>query len=269
MKKYMFFAGLPRSGSTMIQSILNQNPDIHVSPDSLVCELMFETENLFLLSQSFSANSNIIGFNNIMSSIIKEYYKDIDSGYIIDKSFGWGTPSNLDLIKKYITSDIKIIVTVRDILEILASFIKLLNNTNFGDSFLDKQIQNSKMFSYRSLNDTRCDFLMMPGGNIDRAIYSIYNLLNTNHNICLIDYKDFIDNPKKNIEKIYKYIDAPYYEHNLDNIVNKNIIDDNIYGIPNMHKVKQSIEKNDYDVKEYLSDYVINKYNNLEFWKNV
>jgi sulfotransferase len=267
MKKYMFFAGLPRSGSTLIQSILNQNPNMHVSTDSPVCETMFNVEYLLSSSQAFLANKNEIGRYNVVSSIIKEYYKDVDREYIIDKFFGWGTPANLELIKKYITNDIKIIVTVRDIPEILASFTKILNNTQFGESFLDRQIQNSNMFSYRTIEEIRCDFLMSPGGEIDRALYSIHNLILNNYNICLIDYNDFVNNPKSNIEKIYKYLDIQYYDHDLKNIKNNNTIDDTIYGISNMHKVKESIKKDDYKIEDYLSTYTINKYKNLEIWK--
>jgi sulfotransferase len=267
MKEYMFFAGLPRSGSTLIQAILNQNPDIYVSPDSPVCELMFQTESHLLSSQSFNANVNELGFYSVISSIIKEFYKDVDRKYIIDKFFGWGTPTNLQLINKYITKDIKIIVTVRDVLEILTSFTKLLNNVKFGDCFFDKQIQESLMFDYRNIQDTRCDFLMMPGGGIDRAMYSIHNLINTNQNICLVDYNDFIDNPEYNIKRIYEYLKVDYYDHDLNNIKNINNIDDRIYGIPDMHKVKKSISKDSYNIEEYLSSYIINKYSGLEFWK--
>lgn len=263
----MFFAGLPRSGSTMIQAILNQNPEIYASPDSPVCNLMFENESLFLSSQPFAANVNELAMHNVISSIIKEYYKDVDRKYIIDKFFGWGTPYNINLIKKYITQDIKIIVTVRDILEILASFTKLLNNTKFGDSFYDIEIENSEMFPYRNIQDSRCDHLMKHGGAIDRGIYSIHNLISTNQNICLIDYNDFVVDPKKNIQRIYEYLDIPKYDHNFDNIVNINNINDSIYGIPEMHKVKEKIEKSSYRIEDLLSPYIINKYKGLEFWK--
>jgi hypothetical protein len=33
-KKFFFMAGLPRSGGTLLSSILSQNPDVYVSPQS-------------------------------------------------------------------------------------------------------------------------------------------------------------------------------------------------------------------------------------------
>ena len=40
MKTYFFMAGLPRAGATLLQAILNQNPDIHTGPESPVCGLI-------------------------------------------------------------------------------------------------------------------------------------------------------------------------------------------------------------------------------------
>ena len=34
MKTYYFMSGLPRSGSTVLASILNQNPAVYVTPTS-------------------------------------------------------------------------------------------------------------------------------------------------------------------------------------------------------------------------------------------
>jgi len=34
-------AGLPRSGSTLLKSLLNQNPEVHTEPVSPVMELMY------------------------------------------------------------------------------------------------------------------------------------------------------------------------------------------------------------------------------------
>ena len=39
MKKYFFLAGLPRCGNTLFSSILNQNPNIKVTANSLLPEI--------------------------------------------------------------------------------------------------------------------------------------------------------------------------------------------------------------------------------------
>jgi sulfotransferase len=47
VKTYHFMAGLPRSGSTLLKSLIDQNPNIHTEPVSPVMELMYHTEEYF------------------------------------------------------------------------------------------------------------------------------------------------------------------------------------------------------------------------------
>jgi hypothetical protein len=44
IKKIIALSGLPRSGSTLLSSILSQNIDIHAEGNSAVCQLMWDME---------------------------------------------------------------------------------------------------------------------------------------------------------------------------------------------------------------------------------
>ena len=46
MKKYFFLSGLPRAGNTLLSSILNQNPDLSVSANSFVCDILYQGATL-------------------------------------------------------------------------------------------------------------------------------------------------------------------------------------------------------------------------------
>ena len=48
-KEVFFLAGLPRSGNTILSSILNQNPDVCCTPNSITLEIY---KDLFLLKQT-------------------------------------------------------------------------------------------------------------------------------------------------------------------------------------------------------------------------
>ena len=48
-KKIFFLAGFPRAGNTLLTSILNQNPDIGCTPNSVVLDIMKHT---FLLKDT-------------------------------------------------------------------------------------------------------------------------------------------------------------------------------------------------------------------------
>ena len=44
--KFYFDCGLPRSGSTLLTALLNQNPDIHAGTLSPVFELMYFSDDI-------------------------------------------------------------------------------------------------------------------------------------------------------------------------------------------------------------------------------
>ena len=46
-------AGLPRAGSTLLKSIIDQNPNVHTEPVSPVMELMYHTEQYFKQSEQY------------------------------------------------------------------------------------------------------------------------------------------------------------------------------------------------------------------------
>ena len=48
-KKLFFLMGMPRSGNTLFASIMNQNPELVVTPNSITLEIMKE---LFLLKET-------------------------------------------------------------------------------------------------------------------------------------------------------------------------------------------------------------------------
>ena len=57
-KQYIFLAGLPRSGSTLFTSILNQNPDIFASSSSPVCNTLYWSHRLWSDQIALQANPN-------------------------------------------------------------------------------------------------------------------------------------------------------------------------------------------------------------------
>ena len=44
--EFAFFTGLPRTGSTIVKCVLNQNPDIYASKNSPVCYTMWNIPEL-------------------------------------------------------------------------------------------------------------------------------------------------------------------------------------------------------------------------------
>jgi sulfotransferase len=258
-KTFFFIAGLPRSGSTLLSAILNQNPDIYVTANSDISALMLSLHQTATVSESFNAGFEPMGYRNIIEKLPNTFYSHIDKPYIIDKNRNWGTLENLQLASAF-TDDVKIIAPVRPILEILASFINLARNN--PDNFIDKFLPSYPVSDFRATDDARCDALMAANQNIEMNILSIASALHPEHRkkFEFVAYADLVTKPQKVIDSIYEFLQIPKFEHSYTNL-NWDLMPNEaaVYGIPDLHKIRSKIDKSKTDVS-VLSEYVQNKY---------
>jgi hypothetical protein len=108
MKEFFFLAGMQRSGATILSQILNQNPDVWVSPASPLFRMMLTQ------TQSHNELENIdynrgFAIDDTIATIPHAFYQDKSAKYIIDKNLNWPNPQGVELINRYITKNIKII----------------------------------------------------------------------------------------------------------------------------------------------------------------
>ena len=217
--------------------------------------------------------SDDTSIDNVLKNAFHNFYDHLPQKYIIDRNGGWGTISNLEMLEKYFPNDLKFIVPVRDILEILSSYCLQAEKSN-SYNFLDEGI-DFHCYNYRTKNDKICDFLMKPGEifGIDMQLFSVYNLLEKcREKIHLVEYKDLVRNPRKEINKIYEFLDIPKFDHDFDNITQfeyngKRYNDMKILGVP-LHQLRENkITRSTNNPYKVLSSYAIKKYSGMEFWR--
>ena len=256
-KKIFFLAGFPRSGNTLLTSILNQNPDICCTPNSVVLEIYKDVWNLKHIDV-FKNYPDHESLHRIMEAIIPAYYKHWNFKYIIDRAPA-GTEGNLYLLKKFHSKDIRIIFLVRPILEVLASWISWSLKT--PDSFIRKITKNPT---------EACHFLMGPKGQIAKELLCMKNLLKpeNKHHVHFVDYKELVGKPHQTIKRIYKFLGIPTFKHrfvDLDQIMVNGVgYDDTIMG-QGMHTIKtKKLIKSKTDVN-ILPPEIIKQYGKIKF----
>lgn len=265
MKSFYFLSGLPRSGNTVLSSIINQNNNIYSSPISPVLGYIWTLYNHNQIDENVIRLEDKTGCYNVLSNILPIFYSNIEKSIIIDREKNWGTPANLDILKKIFSNKIKIIFTTRGILNILNSYMKLSQNSQYLDLEMKKQGWWNNPFL--SINDNRCDFLMRPQGTIDTILTTLWEIKKSeNANIFhIVEYDSLINNPEETMYSIYNFLEIPQYVHNFNNIIKIENDNDIVLGYPeNMHHVRPKLEKNPDTNNNLLSDYVINKYGKIQ-----
>lgn len=257
MKKIYFLSGLSRSGSTLLGSILNQNPLIHVTPTSPFLDLFcwindgfkkFNTQYTF----DFDNQSN-----HIYKLVGENYYNLIDASIIIDKHRGW--PSNFVPALKFINPDAKAICTIRPNAEIITSFLVLMQKD--PDNFVDKNLL-SKNIPITNENRALClwnDYCL--------EIYQSLILGLTNHRerILLVDYNDLNKNPNLELERIYSFLNLDHFSHIFSDISNTcGEAKDQAWGLRDLHTIRPNLEKVSADPSTFLNNKLIDYFSTFD-----
>lgn len=244
MKEYYFLSGLPRSGNTLLGSIINQNPKINLTANTILTDILYQL-HLLKDCQIYKNFPDIKSFNNITKNVFNNYYKDWKANYIIDRGL-WGTPKNLELLKSIIKKP-KFIILYRPVLECLASFIKIEKPINI---------------------ELRCNELISDNGMVGKSLWSIKNLIKEKEDFLIINYSDLVNNPLKEINNIYLFLKIDSFNHTIKNFsefsANNIKYDDSVLSSP-LHKIRTNkIELNKYKIEDYLPSNIIKQYSNLD-----
>ena len=259
MKEIFFLSGLPRAGNTLFGSLMNQNPNVAVTANSITADMMGE---LFSLKKIdiFQNYPDHKSFDNVAAKVFEHYYQDWKADYIIDRA-PWGMPANLGFLK-HTRKNIKIIVLVRDIIEVLASFVRWSERE--PTSFINKHAKTV---------EEKCDKLMNKDGVIVKELIAVKHLLHDENKglYKIIEYNDLVEHPKRTIESVYDYLEIPKFKHhyiNLDQFkVNDMSYDETLLG-ERLHTIKtDAIYKEKYDARTIIPKSIIDQYEQCNFWK--
>ena len=252
-RKLFFLVALPRSGNTLFTSIINQNPDIACTGNSVTLEII---KNLYLIKtiDTFQNFPNHKSLNNILDNVYNLYYKDWPQRIIIDRGPVM-TPGNFRLMKKHFKYEFKCIVLLRDLTDVLASYMKWYKENS--DSFVNK---------LGTTDEEKLSSLMTEDGAIVKEIKAIKNSFKYPNMCHFIKYDDMVADPEKTFIELYKFLGEPYYPHQFQDLKQINInnieYDDTVLG-KNMHKIRTVVKKqiNNYVVPESIRI----KYEHIKF----
>lgn len=269
-KTYYFMAGLPRSGSTLLSSILNQNPRFYSGPSSPVLATMYTVENHLLNDELFHGYPKPEQANLIISSIISQFYSDVEKPVVIDKNRAW--TARVPYIEGYINQKAKIICPVRDIEEILTSMIMMIRRNPYKEgnprvNFIDEQLIK---LNIPLSDDNRCEYIAGPNGILGQSLNSIVQGMDEGFGdrFHFVEYQSLVNNPVKTLEKLYEFLEEEPYDHTFDNLQNVNRENDmNTYGLDDMHEVRSVLRSTAPDPTEILSSYVLDKCKGMDIWR--
>jgi len=192
-----------------------------------------------------------------MDSVYDNYYKDWPQQYIIDRGPVM-TKDNFKLMQKYFKRPFKCIVIVRDLLDVLASYMKWY--TKNPDAFPNR-------FNLKN-DDEKLSKLMNKEGGIAKELEAIKNAYNYPDICHFVKYDDLVAKPQEEIQKIYKFLEIPFFKHQFKDLKQINIngmgYNDRIVG-RNMHTIRTVVRKEHNFYKDKLPERIKKKYEHIRF----
>lgn len=266
-----FIAGLPRSGSTLLSSLLNQNPQFYSGPSSPVIGLMMHVQNQLAQDELYRAYPKPQQATELVASVASHYYSDVTNPVIFDKNRSW--TNNFGMITGFLNNNPKIICPVRNISEILTSFISMhrRNPYEVGGriNFIDEMLIKSNI---PLTDDNRCEFLAGPNGILGQSYLGMQQLVMEGHGKFLhfVEYDQLMSDPAGTMRGIYDFLEQPEFLHDFEKIDNINRENDaQVYGMADMHDVRPVLGKTSADPRDILSPAVLQSCANTEFWRNL
>ena len=247
-----FCISLQRSGNTLLGSILNQNPDVTLTANSPLTEIIYQLDLIknqkdLKLSQhqNFPHNESL---DNVIRKTFYTYSETFKTKYVINRS-NWASYGNLELLEKYFNKKIKFLILYRDPLECLASLLKAYK--------VKKEDSETAADHYMNIET----------GTLGNAISQI-PFVRKNYEHLFITYDQLIANPKNTANSIYDFFNIPKFKHSFKNLKQFEIqgvqYDDSIFGNVDLHTIRtDKIEKKPYPIEDFLLPSVIEKYQNI------
>ena len=242
-KKVHYNIGFFRSGQTLLRSIISQNPNFYVTPNSLTAEIVYRIHTVRNHYQFYELSDHE-ALDRIIKQVWNLYYEPIKAEYLLEQG-PWGTPDNYHILRQMrLSPPGKFICLIRPLKEIIASWIKYDKPED-----IDKYVEG----------------LMQIEGRIGNTLLCI-NHLNAKQqkDLKFIHYYDLCEKPQETIKAIYKHLDIPHFEHRFTDLDQPGTVAE-LSKYPDLIKIrKDKLSRVEYDYDKFCPPKILERYGHID-----
>lgn len=256
-KKFHFLSGLPRSGSTLLAAILQQNPRFTAGMTSPVFQSYTALEASMSQKTADSITITDQQRENVLRGLFHNFYAD-NTGVVFDNSRLWN--ARLPALSKLFPSA-KVIACVRDVAWIVDSFERLYRKNPFEPSGIYNYETSGTVYS-------RSGSIAAGDGVVGFALNALKEALFGENagNLLLVEYDNLCYGPGKTMERIYDFIEEPLFLHDFKNVKYSASDFDRVLGAKGLHDVRSVVEPS--VRRTILPPDIFARYAHDQFWRN-
>ncbi len=255
-----FVAGLPRSGSTALLTLLGQNPRIYAAPVSGLASI-FSGVHVNWDKNEFHQEKPDLGAKKRVLRAMLESYHDTDRPLLLDKDRHWMTC--IDLLEEVLERPVKMILPVRPVAEIMASFEAIRRAHPLEYMGPDEAVGATSTIA------TRAQYFSAPGGALGLAYNALKDAVTMGYldRMLFVDYNKLMSAPRAQLRRIYDFLEEPHFEHDLGRVVQQHAYNWKPHKLKGLHDVRPEFKKDVKPARQILGD-VYGQYEQVDPWIN-
>ncbi|HET7369575.1 MAG TPA: sulfotransferase, partial [Gammaproteobacteria bacterium] len=235
--------GLPRSGSTLLANILLQHPRIHVTSapgllDMLIAVRKHWDKNGRTRTLNSKADAQVK--ERVLKALAQACFSCVEKPICIDKDLYWAEFLEMAAVLVGGREYTKVLVTVRDLREVCASFERLYRKAAaLGPPPLGEQ-QALRCKTARG----RFEYFMDDLQPVGRAFNAIRDAVTRGwrSQMHFVEYDRLTAHPRETLEDIYRFLGEAPTEHNFNRVEQVTVQDDFVYGFKELHSIHEQVE---------------------------
>ena len=232
-KAYHFIAGLPRSGTTLLSTILRQNPAFEASISGPLARFVRAMIQESSSQGGYRFECPPDKRRKLIGGLFDNYYDDPTKTVAWNTNRGW--PLLLPTIKD-LYPNAKMVMCVRDIGWVLDSFERLQRANPFAFTSMFSPEENVNVY-------TRCETLLHPHRTLGFAYSAVKQALSSEYknSIMWVDYIQLAKDPEMILKAIYGFIGQPYFAHDFNDVEASYDEFDEEVQLPGLHTTRKVV----------------------------
>lgn len=245
MQQLVFLSGVPRSGSTLLCNLLAQNPAVAVTPTSGLIDVVKSVRNVCDQSSVWRSmpedernRHKVAMVRGVLGGRFNGH-----TGLCVDKNRGW--PGMFEFMATVLggREHVFAIICVRDLRDVLASFEKLFRRTA---ALSETPQQRSAPVACQTARG-RAEYLMRDTEPVGFGLASLADAVSRGwrDRMHFVEYDSLCRAPRAVLAGLYRFLGAPFWDHDFDNVSQVTREDDSVHGFHGLHTIRPAVRPQD------------------------
>ncbi len=238
----VFLSGMPRAGSTLLANLLAQNPAFHCTSTNDLLDVMCLVRDRWMQLSGFQAQGLKAvepRIRNLLRGMIAGFYIEEFAAEktVFDKSRGH--LSKIELLEMILGEPIKLVVPVRDIRDVVASFEKIWRKS----VLTDHPLAGADVFRCLTLQG-RAERLCDLTGTIGYPVAALQDVYDRGlaDRLVIVPYHELTHDPVGTVARICYECGLEPFTCDPWHVEQVTVENDTVYGMPDLHRVRPVVE---------------------------